>query len=389
MSKHKDQHDEQSLEENFFATQTPSSRTKATIISDYFPQYCRIIMKPKPQKVIRYLDLFAGPGKYDDGNWSTPLLLAHACAKDGVLRKVVHLLFNDMAYAKELEVNFLEHFPSGTFTNEPRFGSEIVGQSEKITDYLSRAEAAKNERPTLLFIDPWGYKGIDTLILTKFLSNWGNELFLFVNTKRINAAIDNDKFDNLMNTLFPTTIGHLRKDKKYGATVTERVKLIIDNLALEFQKGVKVKLYSCAFRFQEEDNTGTSHFIVHFTKHKRGYELIKQIYYDYDNIGATLINGVYTFDAKRLGDSGNSSLDFGDQNIQILAKELKERYARKVLTARALFDQHNHGTQWCATHYSLALRALVEQGKLKSSFTDNVKHKVAVTITEHCKLEFV
>ena len=130
-------------------------------------------------------------------------------------------------------MNFLEHFPSGTFTNEPRFGSEIVGQSEKITDYLSRAEAAKNERPTLLFIDPWGYKGIDTLILTKFLSNWGNELFLFVNTKRINAAIDNDKFDNLMNTLFPTTIGHLRKDKKYGATVTERVKLIIDNLALD------------------------------------------------------------------------------------------------------------------------------------------------------------
>lgn len=379
---------EQKLEENFFATQTPSSRTKATIISDYFPQYCRIIMKPKPQKVIRYLDLFAGPGKYDDGNWSTPLLLAKQCASDIDLRKVVHLLFNDMNYSQALETNFLQEFPSGTFVYEPRFGSQTVGESEKITEFLSRQEGKKNEKPTLLFVDPWGYKGIDTLVLTKFLNNWGNELFLFVNTKRINAAIDNGKFDDLMNTLFPTTIDSLRHDKKYKATVTERVRLIIDNLASEFQKGVKVPLYTCAFRFQEEDNIGTSHFIVHFTKHKRGYELIKQIYYDYDNIGATLINGVYTFDTKKMGDSANASLDFGDQNIQILATQLTSGYTGRVITARKLFEEHNPGTKWCATHYSLALKHLVEKGRLKSSFTDNVKHRVSVNITEHCKLEF-
>jgi len=69
------------------------------------------------------------------------------------------------------------------------------------------------------------------------------------------------------------------------------------------------------FQFLEEDSAGTSHYIVHFTKHSKGYELVKQIYYDYDDIGAPLVNGYYTFDAKKMGIATNSMLDFGDQNV--------------------------------------------------------------------------
>ncbi len=68
------------MEGKFFESQTPSSRTKAQIVAKYFPQYCKIILK-KPQKEIRYLDLFAGPGKYEDGHLSTPLLIADQCVQ--------------------------------------------------------------------------------------------------------------------------------------------------------------------------------------------------------------------------------------------------------------------------------------------------------------------
>ena len=40
-------------------------------------------------------------------------------------------------------------------------------------------EKGKNECPSVLFIDPFGYKGIDTTILSTFLNYWGNELFIF------------------------------------------------------------------------------------------------------------------------------------------------------------------------------------------------------------------
>ena len=53
---------------NFFEKQTLSSRVKASIVSEYFPKYCKIIVKRHMPKRIGYFDLFSGPGLYEDGN---------------------------------------------------------------------------------------------------------------------------------------------------------------------------------------------------------------------------------------------------------------------------------------------------------------------------------
>lgn len=375
------------LMEEFFKKQTPSSRIKANIVAEYFPQYCRIILK-KPQKEIRYLDLFAGPGIYDDNSLSTPLLIANSCAKDSQLSQKVRLLFNDNKYSEELKTNFYNYYTDDDFAYQAHFGDKTVGENEQITNYLTKPVVKPNPHPTLLFFDPWGYKGIDTLVLGKFMQNWGNEIFLFVNIKRIHAAIENDKFDALMKSLFPTSFEELQKQRRYKATVHERLSLIMDNLAKEFEKAVKGKLYHSAFKFQEEDSQTTSHFIIHFTKHIKGYELVKQTYYDFDNIGATLDkDGNYTFDAKAMGDA-NSMFDFGDPNIEILSDLIKEKYGGKTITAQKLFTEHHPTNKYSGSHYVQSLRSMVEKGLVTSHFTDNSNHKVSVLLTEHCKLNF-
>lgn len=376
-------------EKNFFEMQTPSSRTKAKIVAEYFPKYCRIILK-RPQKEIRYIDLFAGPGKYEDGNYSTPLLLARACADDKVLCQKVHLMFNDNEHCEELRKNFRTCIGENCFVFAPKFGDKTVGQDAKITSYLTKEPQQPNPHPTLLFFDPFGYKTIDTLVLSKFLSNWGNEIFLFVNTKRINAAIDNGKFDELMRSLFPTTIDQLRKDKKYLAVrVYERLALIMDNLSYEFKKAVKGNLFCSVFKFQEEDSEGTSHFILHLTKHEKGFELVKQVYYDFDNIGAVLDkDGHYTFDAKRMDVPKGASIDFGDLNVTILMNQLLEKYKGRTISARALFDEHQPSTKWAGSHYLKTLRKMVDERVITATFTDEAEHTVTVLLTDHSILQF-
>jgi three-Cys-motif partner protein len=374
--------------EDFFKKQTPSSRIKASIVAEYFPHYCKILLK-KPQKEIRYLDLFAGPGIYEDQGHSTPLLIGKSCAGDPVLSQKVRLLFNDNKYSSQLKQNFLQFFPNGTFFYEPTFGDKTVGENKRIHDYLIKRTATPNPYPTLLFFDPWGYKGIDTLELAKFLENWGNEIFLFVNIKRIHAAVENDKFDELMISLFPTTIDALRNERRYKASVYERLALIMDNLANEFKKAIKGTLYHCAFKFQEEDSNATSHFIIHFTKHSKGYELVKQVYYDFDNIGATLNkDGNYTFDAKHMDIQTGSMLEFGDSNIDKLSSMLEKEYKRRTLSARRLFEEHHTKTKYCGTHYAQTLRDMVGKEKIKASFSDGKQHKVSVLLIGECKLEF-
>lgn len=376
------------MEDDFFESQSPSSRIKANIVAEYFPQYCRILLK-RPQTEIRYLDLFAGPGIYEDGNHSTPLLIAKACADDPILRKKVRLIFNDNRYSNELRTNLDSHFAKGTFAFEPLFGDKTVGEDQEIERYLTKKVSDKNPHPTLLFFDPWGYKGVDTKVLAEFLRHWGNEMFLFLNIKRIHAAMVNNKFDELMKALFPTTIDTLRTDRKYEATVHERLSLIMDNIAFEFRNATKDRLYHCAFKFQEEDSKGTSHFIIHFTKHPKGYELVKQVYYDFDNIGASLDkDGNYTFDAKIMDNDSSVMLDFGDQNIVSLSNQLENNYRGRTVVAKTLFDEHHPATKYCGSHYAKTLREMVRLGKIHATFNDNRTHKVSVLLNENCVLKF-
>ncbi len=373
---------------NFFETQTASSRIKANIVANYFPAYARIILK-SPQKQIRYLDLFAGPGKYKDGNHSTPLLIAEECANDFQLKDKVYLMFNDNEHGNALKVNFQNLFSQGTFKFKPRFASKTVGEDKQIQEYLSKDFGKPNPHPTLLFFDPWGYKGIDTITLSKFLENWGNEIFLFVNIKRIHAAILNNKFDQLMRHLFPTTFEEVKRERRYTSNVHERLNLIMEKLSNEFRKHVKDKLYDCSFKFQEEDSKATSHYIVHFTKHKKGYELVKQIYYDFDNLGATLDNdGNYTFDAKKMDIPQSNSFQFGDENLRLLSEQLEEEFKGRTLTAKRLFDIHHGKTLFCGTHYVKTLRNMVDERKVQAEFIDDINHKVSVLLNDNCKLIF-
>ena len=109
---------------DFFKQQTQSSRIKAMIISEYFPQYCQIISKKHIPNKLGYYDMFAGPGRYDDGNPSTPLMVAEKCYANAFLREKVWMVFNDLAYGDKLEENFLESFPKGTFKQSPHFACQ-------------------------------------------------------------------------------------------------------------------------------------------------------------------------------------------------------------------------------------------------------------------------
>lgn len=379
---------------DFFKVQMLSSKIKASIVSEYFPKYCNIIMKAG-QKEIRYVDLFAGPGIYEDGNPSTPMLIARHCNSNPRLKEIIKFLFNDKDYKNELEKNFVNEFEDGTFPRGVHFGDLTVGKSERITNYLSRNThynndyRNKNECPSLLFIDPFGYKGVETAVLAKFFKNWGNEIFIFVNTKRIHPALINEKFDELVKLWFPTTLDQLKKDRRYTLNVQERLSLIINSIGKEYEQAIGEKVYYTAFRFQEEDSEATSHYILHLTKHPKGFELIKTIYNDFANVGTVFDdNNTYTFDSKNHGSNSISLFDSDDLNIEILKKIILEEYKGKQVSALSLFKNLQRTNIYTSSHYAAALRKLYDDGELTSTFVDNKEHNKSVILSESCKLQF-
>ena len=380
---------------DFFKKQTDSSRVKAAIISEYFPQYCRIISRKHDPKRFGYYDMFAGPGIYDDESWSTPLLIAKNCYDDPFLRDKVWMVFNDMVYGNKLKDNFEKYFQKGTFRYDPHFANKTFGECPEIDSFLTRNTMQNyyNECPSLLFIDPWGYKHINTQVLTQFLTLWGNEVFIFINTKRLNAAFENELFQEDLKVVFPLTYNDVRVNKKLQGSVEERHKFIINQLANEFSNILGGSVYYTAFQFREEDQSTPSHYLLHITKGAKGFDLVKRVYSKYSNVDTVLdsMDGIntYRFDPKSVKTISMFDEDFKQENIEKLKGELIKTYKGKTYSSEKLFNEDQRtGRLHSYTHYLVAFRQLHDEGKLDAQFTDDIKHKASVLISPTCFITF-
>jgi len=339
--------------------------------------------------------MFAGPGIYEDESWSTPLLVAKNCYEDSFLRDRVWMVFNDMTFGDKLKENFEKFFQSGTFQYEPFFANRVFGEWLKIDTFLTRntMQGFYNECPTVLFIDPWGYKHINTRVLTQFLTQWGNEVFIFINTKRLNAAFENELFQEDLKGVFPLTYNEVRENKKLLGSVEERHKYIINQLASEFSRILGGMVYYTAFQFREEDQATPSHYLLHITKGAKGFELVKQVYSKYANVERNLdgMDSVetYTFDPRSI--QGTSWLDeeFKQQNIQKLKNELQKKYTSQMLQTEQLFNDDQRTRMLSRSYYLLALRQLADEGKIEVQYTDGKNHKASVLISPSCYIKFI
>ena len=170
---------------SFFGESREQSQVKTRIVEKYFWSWATIMTRQAKISKIGYVDLFAGPGKYEDGTESTPLLvLKKACEDDNIRDKFVSV-FNDInpkhvqslrdAIASSQEISVLKW--------EPRVINTEV--NEELTEVFESMKTI----PTLFFVDPFGYKGLSLQLISSFLRNWGCDCIFFFNYNSINRSI--------------------------------------------------------------------------------------------------------------------------------------------------------------------------------------------------------
>src|SRR4051812_34680347 len=149
------------MTENFFDEQSEQSQIKAAIVADYFWAWASVIISaqiryPQHAQKIAYIDLFAGPGRYQSGAASTPLLIMERAVTDPKIRDRLVAMFNDMDSANtsslETEINKIPAIEKLRF--KPVISTGEVG--EKLIKEFQSAKLI----PTFLFVDPFGYKGL-------------------------------------------------------------------------------------------------------------------------------------------------------------------------------------------------------------------------------------
>lgn len=211
--------------DNFFDESTEQSRVKAAIVRDYFWAWAKIVLKKQPGR-IAYVDLFAGPGRYKDGTKSTPLLVLEKAIADPAMRERLVTTFNDENPSNisllKAEVASLPGVEKLKYRPDVDIG--VVG------DETVRAFQKVKLLPTLLFADPWGYKGLSLKLIGSFLKDWGCDCVFFFNYNRINAALNNEAVKEHVDALFGIECAQRLRESLGGLPPYEREASIIEAL---------------------------------------------------------------------------------------------------------------------------------------------------------------
>ena len=187
---------------NFFDEQTEQSQIKSAIVSKYFWSWAKVITgyqkgrKEAPK--IAYIDLFAGPGRYADNTKSTPLVILEQAIADATFSQALVTLFNDRD--SESSSSLKREIDGLAGIKDLKYAPDI--RCEEVGEKIVKAFEQMNLIPTLMFVDPWGYKGLSLRLVNSVLKDWACECIFFFNYNRINMGLNNDAVKDHIEALF-------------------------------------------------------------------------------------------------------------------------------------------------------------------------------------------
>jgi three-Cys-motif partner protein len=361
----------------FFESASKQSVVKSKIVSKYFYAWAKIMatnLRP-PVKHIFYIDLFAGRGKYDDGTLSTPLRVLKSGIRDDDIRRKLVAVFNDKNSrdVKRLRESAGQLDGYDSLTYEPQFQNFTVNR--EIADKIKRASI----EPVLMFIDPFGYKGISLELIDAVLEKRASEVIFFFNYQRFNPAISNPLIvEPIADLLGGERAKRLRSRLDAGSHSPKKRRSLVMNAveeALTSRRGQHV----LPFRFFTTAKRLTHHLIF-VSKHDHGRNIMKDIMAREGDWNA---DGIPAYEY-RPGRSGQKSL-FNDP-IQSLAGSLEEEFAGRTKTVEDIYFEHGLEQSYIMPNYKAVLKKMETEGLVEidppaSSRPDD-------TLAESCKVTF-
>ena len=344
---------------SFFDESTEQSQIKAQIVSKYFWAWANVISSSKYVEKIAYIDLFAGPGRYKDGTMSTPLLILEKAIADPKMSKMLVTMFNDKdeGYVRSLEseIKALEGIKKLKF--KPKVYNESVGA--EIIQMFEEMSLV----PTLIFVDPWGYKGLSLRLINSVLKDWGCECIFFFNYNRINMGISNEYVKDHMDALFGIDCADdLRcclMDENYFPE--ERECVIIETLSKAIKDmGGK---YVLPFCFKNERGRRTSHHLIFVSKSIKGYEIMKEVM---ARESSTTKQGVPSFEYNPATARQRILFELV-RPLDDLIIELPKKFSGQVLKMIEVYESHHVGTPYIKKNYKEAIVKLEAKGRIKVS----------------------
>lgn len=232
--------------------------------------------------------------------------------------------------------------------------------------------------PTLLFVDPWGYKGLSLSLIESFLRNWGCECIFFFNYNRINPGLANEAVKEHMDALFGPARADRLRERLEGLSPLERELAIIDALCEALAEiGAR---YVLPFCFKDERGSRTSHYLVFASKHPMGYGIMKDIM---ARASSEQHQGVASF-GYCPASAIHPTLFELCRPLDDLEDMLLWGFSGQTLTTQQIYDLHNVGRPYTLKNYKTVLLKMEDRGVIQTE----PRRRRSGTFADHVRVTF-
>lgn len=344
----------------FFEKQTDASNVKSRIVSKYFEAWANVILSQNVNKVV-YLDLYSGPGRYDDGTPSTPVMVYDRAIQSPKIYNKLQMILNDQNkdFIDKLK-NELIAMPD---VNKLKYNPKFLNL--KIDEKLVQVFYTLRKVPRLSFVDPWGYKGVSLPLIRSLVRGWGSDCIFFFNYRRLNPGVENDALKKPISLVFTKDVLNQLRTLVRGKSPEERERIILKKVEDVFKEwGMN---YVLSFPFKTKTGKRTTHHLIFVSKNVLGYNIMKGIM---GTESSCTVQDVPSFQYNPAQVQVQQPLFNGPMDQ--LKDMLLSDFSGKTLSMQEVFNIHNIGKPYLEKNYRKALLDLEEEKKIT---TDREKRK--------------
>ena len=256
----------------------PHTAAKHELLKHYLGAWFPILASREGR--IIFLDGFAGPGIYDDGQPGSPIV-------------ALRTLLDHSAFPRYSRCEFIFHFIEKDPSRRDRLRTELrqfdplpsnvkasthLGEFQDVIEGVSESLSSRNRRlaPTLAFVDPFGVSGVPMELISRFLDSPKCELFLILMVDHLNRFLSAEHMRSRRDSLFGTN----DFSEVEAAPAGERIPLLVD-LYKQQLRGVAKFQHALDFEMRRANGT-VAYYVVYATRSITGVEKFKDAMWKVD-----------------------------------------------------------------------------------------------------------
>ncbi|RLG10208.1 hypothetical protein DRN69_09390 [Candidatus Pacearchaeota archaeon] len=201
---------------------SPHTKAKHEILKKYLQAWFPIMSRWNGR--ILYIDGFAGPGVYKNGEPGSPVIAIHT-AKEHKLKLNAKIVFWFIEAREDRCKHLKEILREMDLPDNMKYEVECSKFDESLTslfNYLD--EQKKHIAPTFAFIDPFGYSHTPFSIISRIMNNKKCECLINFMSNRVDMTIFNSKIpEEHLDSLFGTEEWHFLKNIKDSKERMEKI----------------------------------------------------------------------------------------------------------------------------------------------------------------------